>query len=89
MDGSTLVRLLSDDAPDEAQNRLKDLHSQYYEEAVSLLRPLPAARTLLQRVATLGLQVVLATSAPEHELASLRTVLDCEIHRSPAQNLLQ
>jgi HAD superfamily hydrolase (TIGR01509 family) len=78
MDGSTLMRLRSDDAPDEAQNRLKDLHSQYYEQAVSLLRPLPSARTLLQRIATLGLRVVLATSAPEHELALLREVLDCD-----------
>ena len=78
MDGSTLVRSLSDDAPDEAQNQLEDLHSQYYEEAASLLRPLPGARMLLQRVAALGLKVVLATSAPEHELAILRKVLDCD-----------
>ena len=77
MDGSTLVRSLSDDAPDEAQNRLKDLHSQYYLEAASLLRPIPGARELLRRVAELNLQVVLATSAPEDELALLRTVLDC------------
>jgi HAD superfamily hydrolase (TIGR01509 family) len=78
MDGSTLVRSLSNDAPDGTQNRLTDLHSRFYEESASLLRPLPGARTLLQRVATLGLQVVLATSAPEHELALLRKVLDCD-----------
>jgi HAD superfamily hydrolase (TIGR01509 family) len=78
MDGATLVRSFSDDAPDETQKRLKDLHSQYYAEMAPLLRPLPGARTLLQRVADLGLQVVLATSAPEDELALLRKVLDCD-----------
>jgi len=78
MDGSTLVRSLSGDAPDDAQKRLKDLHSQYYREAAPLLRVLPGARELLQRVADLGLQVVLATSAPDDELALLRKVLDCD-----------
>lgn len=78
MDGSTLVRSLSDDAPDETQKRLKDLHSQFYAEMAPLLRPFPGARTLLQRVADLGLKVVLATSAPENELALLRKVLDCD-----------
>jgi HAD superfamily hydrolase (TIGR01509 family) len=78
MDGSTLVRSFSDDAPDETQKRLKELHSQFYAEMAPLLRPLPGARALLQRVANLGLQVVLATSAPEDELALLRRVLDCD-----------
>jgi HAD superfamily hydrolase (TIGR01509 family) len=78
MDGSSMVRSLSDDAPDDTQNRLKDLHSLYYQEAAPLLRPLPGARSLLRRVADLGLKVVLATSAPDDELALLRSVLDCD-----------
>lgn len=78
MDGSTLVRSLSGDASDETRKQLKDLHSQYYKEAAPLLRVLPGARELLQRVADLSLQVVLATSAPEDELALLRKVLDCD-----------
>jgi len=78
MDGSTLVRSFSNDAPDSTQKRLKDLHSEFYAEMAPLLRPLPGARTLLQRVADSGLKVVLATSAPEDELALLRKVLDCE-----------
>ncbi len=76
MDGSTLVRSLSAGAPDAAQQRLKDLHSRYYRQAAALLCPLPGAQQLLERVAALGLQVVLATSAPEDELAILREVLD-------------
>ncbi|MGZ4525501.1 MAG: HAD family hydrolase [Mycobacterium sp.] len=78
MDGSTLVRTLSDDAPDEVRQRLSDGHSRYYRESTPLLAPLPGARALLRRVADLGLQVVLATSAPDDELEILRKVLDCD-----------
>jgi HAD superfamily hydrolase (TIGR01509 family) len=42
------------------------------------LSPLPGARALLRRVAELGLQVVLASSAPEDELETLLKVLDCD-----------
>lgn len=78
MDGSTLVKSFSGDASDDAKSQLKDLHSRYYKESASLLRPLPGARALLRRVADLGLQVVFATSAPEDELAMLREVLDSD-----------
>ncbi|KLO43780.1 HAD family hydrolase [Mycobacterium nebraskense] len=78
MDGSTLVRTLSNDAPDDVQERLSDGHSRYYRESTPLLAPLPGARTLLRRVAELGLQVVLATSAPGDELEILRKVLDSD-----------
>ncbi|MGE2834858.1 HAD family hydrolase [Mycobacterium sp. SMC-4] len=78
MDGTTLVRTLADDAAADVLDRLKDLHSEYYRETAKLLAPLPGARDLLRRVADLGLQVVLATSAPEDELQILREVLDCD-----------
>lgn len=77
MDGSTLVRTLSDDAPAEVQDRLSDGHSRYYRDTTALLAPLPGARTLLHRVADLGLQVVLASSAPDDELQTLLKTLDC------------
>jgi HAD superfamily hydrolase (TIGR01509 family) len=76
MDGSTLVATLAEDADDATRERAKDLHSRYYKETASLLRPLPGARDLLERVKALGLQVVLATSAPDDELEILRKVLD-------------
>jgi phosphoglycolate phosphatase-like HAD superfamily hydrolase len=76
-DGSVLVKTLSDDA-DDVRNRLKDGHSRYYQETASMLTLLPCARELLYRIADLGLQMVLATSAPEDELAMLRAVLDCD-----------
>ncbi len=78
MDGSMLVDSLSGGADDDVQEQLTDLHSRYYAETTSLLRPLPGAREVLERIASLGLQVVLATSAPEDELAKLRKVLDRE-----------
>jgi HAD superfamily hydrolase (TIGR01509 family) len=78
MDGSALVKTLSEDAAEDVSNRLKEGHSRYYRQTVSMLRPLPGARELLHRVADSGLQVVLATSAPEDELATLREVLECD-----------
>ncbi|MCX2929106.1 HAD family hydrolase [Mycobacterium sp. CVI_P3] len=75
MDGSTLVDELSDSADDAVQKRLKDLHTRFYDASAALLTTLPGARELLNRVAERGLQVVLATSAPEDELSKLRSTL--------------
>lgn len=78
MDGTSLVRTLAEDASQDTLDRLKDGHSRFYKESSSLLALLPGARDLLSWVALKGLQVVLATSAPEDELATLREVLDSE-----------
>jgi HAD superfamily hydrolase (TIGR01509 family) len=78
MDGTTLVSTLTDGADDDTKERAKDLHSRYYKETAPLLRPLPGARELLEAVQKLGIQVVLATSAPDDELAILRDVLECD-----------
>ena len=75
MDGTSLVTSLATDAPNNAVDRLKQLHSQYYRDTVEFLRPLPGATALLDKVVALGLQVVLATSAPKDELSILRQVL--------------
>jgi HAD superfamily hydrolase (TIGR01509 family) len=78
MDGSTLVKDLSEGADSGIQQRLTELHGRHYKGVADLLRPLPGAQSLLRRVAELGLQVVLASSAPESELSTLRQVLDCD-----------
>ncbi|MBB2991659.1 HAD superfamily hydrolase (TIGR01509 family) [Mycolicibacterium iranicum] len=78
MDGSTLMQTFAGDAAEDVLDRLKDAHSRFYKETSGLLAPLPGARELLRGVADKGLQVVLATSAPEDELAMLREVLDCD-----------
>lgn len=78
MDGSTLLATLAEDADDDTRARAKELNSRYYKETAPLLRPLPGARGLLEAVEKLGVQVVLATSAPDDELEILRDVLDCD-----------
>ena len=78
MDGSTLIRTLANNPADDVATQLEELHSRYYGEQTALLQPLHGARELIHRVAELGLQVVLATSAPEDELATLRQVLACD-----------
>ena len=78
MDGSRLIQSLAGDADDDAQQRAEELHTRYLKETAPLLRPLPGARALLERVASLGLQVVLASSASEDELSMSRSVLDCD-----------
>jgi HAD superfamily hydrolase (TIGR01509 family) len=78
MDGSTLLSSLAGNADEDTRSRLKDLHSRYYKETVPMLRRLPGARELLQAVDGLGLQIVLATSAPEDELEILREVLESD-----------
>ena len=75
MDGSSLLGELAGDAPDDVVSTAKKLHTRFYHETTGLLRPLPGALDLLDAVAATGLQVVLATSAPEDELAALRKVL--------------
>lgn len=75
MDGSSLLGELAPDASDDLTGRLSELHSRFYQEVTGLLKPLSGAIRLLDEVASCGLQVVLATSAPEDELKELRKVL--------------
>ena len=78
MDGGKLLESLAADADEGTRAQLKDLHTRYYAETTPLLTPLPGAREILAQIDSMGLQVVLATSAPENELATLRDVLDRE-----------
>jgi HAD superfamily hydrolase (TIGR01509 family) len=77
--GSELVRvLLGDELADAHGARVEKLHTRYFLDSAPLLRPLPGARELLQAIAQLGWQAVLATSAGEEELSVLREALDAE-----------
>jgi HAD superfamily hydrolase (TIGR01509 family) len=77
--GSDLVRiLLGDDLAEQHGSKVKKLHTRYFVDNASLLRPLPGARELLEAIAQLGWRAVLATSAGEQELAVLRDALDAE-----------
>jgi HAD superfamily hydrolase (TIGR01509 family) len=77
--GSDLVRiLLGDELADQHGKRVKELHTRYFLDSASLVRPLPGARELLEAIAELGWRTVLATSAGEKELGVLRDALDAE-----------
>lgn len=78
MDGSRLVANLSGHASDAVQQRLKDRHSSLYKDSADLIVRLPGARELLHHLAENGVRVVLASSAPEDELAITRKVLDSD-----------
>jgi HAD superfamily hydrolase (TIGR01549 family) len=74
MDGTELVTTLCPDLEDV--DGAKELHARHYRTLTPLLRTLPGALDLLDAVADAGLQVVLATSAPEDELDTLRGLLN-------------
>jgi HAD superfamily hydrolase (TIGR01509 family) len=77
--GSELIRiLLGDEQADAHGSEVKKLHTRYFVDSASLVRPLPGARELLEAIAELGWRAVLATSAGEQELAVLRSALDAE-----------
>ncbi|MGV0779926.1 HAD family hydrolase [Mycolicibacterium sp. XJ775] len=78
MDGDSLVANLSGDASDAVQQRLKDRHSSLYKDSADLIVRLPGARELLHHLAEHGVRVVLASSAPENELAITRKILDSD-----------
>ncbi|MHB1535310.1 MAG: HAD family hydrolase [Acidimicrobiales bacterium] len=60
-------------------DKAKKKHSEGYKRMAKSLRAFPQARELVARAAR-DARVVLATSAPEDELATLRRVLDVEDH---------
>jgi len=78
MDSDKLLEAMLGDRVAELGERAKDLHSSYYSDLAPRLRPFEGARELLETLAARGAVVVLATSAPEDELAVLRDVLQVD-----------
>jgi HAD superfamily hydrolase (TIGR01509 family) len=78
MDSSKLLGALLGEDPERLGDEAKELHSRYYLELQSRLRPFAGARELLADLEGRGVPVVLATSAPEDELAALREALQVE-----------
>jgi len=75
-DSARLLESLAGDRDDEWISRAKDLHSRYYVEQSGRLRAFGRAADLLRELSSRGVRVVLATSAPEDELAMLEKTLD-------------
>jgi HAD superfamily hydrolase (TIGR01509 family) len=78
MDSDKLLQALLGDEASRVGEEAKELHTRYYVEAASGLRPMAGARELVMALTDRGLRVVLATSAPDDELAILRGVLDLD-----------
>ncbi|MGU3291236.1 HAD family hydrolase [Williamsia sp. M5A3_1d] len=82
-DGSILVSELievagGDTGSDDLPSSLSEAHDRAYADRSDQLTVLPGARDLVRSVADHGMVVVLATSAPEHELSLLRSLLDVD-----------
>lgn len=80
LESRRMLQTLLGDRVDELADRVKDLHTSFYEASADRLRPFAGTRDLLAAVADRGVAVVLATSAPENELSLLRAALDAEDH---------
>lgn len=73
-----LDHLLGDDRDADQDEDLVTVHLALYKQHWGRLRPLPGAAELLRACASRGLQVVLASSAGDEELAALRSALDAD-----------
>jgi HAD superfamily hydrolase (TIGR01509 family) len=78
MDSSKLLESLLGDDAERLGDAAKARNSEIYAGMTDRLRSFDGAQDLLHAIDGLGLQVVLATSAPPEELESLRAVLDIE-----------
>lgn len=78
MDSDLLIERLLGEASTSIGDKASELHEKYYLASADSLRVLAGARELVHALAESGLQVVLATSAPESELEKLRAVMRLE-----------
>ncbi|GMA95571.1 hypothetical protein GCM10025881_23950 [Pseudolysinimonas kribbensis] len=86
MDSGGLVDDLLGDAAGELGDAAKDEHARLFAGMRERLRPLPGAVELLGALRERRLTVVLATSAPEDELAMLRDALGLAEGEVPETN---
>jgi HAD superfamily hydrolase (TIGR01509 family) len=75
MDSSKLLEALLGEAAESVGDDAKEKHTEFYEALTDRLRPIDGARELLRTLSKRGHAVVLATSAPQHELEVLLEVL--------------
>jgi HAD superfamily hydrolase (TIGR01549 family) len=73
-----LAHLLGSDREAGGDQKMSDRHLELYQQYWGRLSPLPGAAELLRACAGDGLQVVLASSATEPELAKLRAALGAD-----------
>jgi HAD superfamily hydrolase (TIGR01509 family) len=77
-DSVRLLRSVAGEHDESWNDRAAAGHSEHYQESTHRLRAFEGAAGLLRTISARGIRVVLATSAPEHELALLREALDAD-----------
>jgi HAD superfamily hydrolase (TIGR01509 family) len=75
MDSAKLLETLLDDDLDRLGDAVKERHRVHYAETSDRIRPFAGALELMHELADRGLQVVLATSAPQEEFDLLMGAL--------------
>lgn len=76
MDSSKLLALLLDDDEERLGDSVKERHAVHYAAQHERMRRFAGAQELLRVLADRGLQVVLATSAPQQEFDMIIEALD-------------
>jgi len=76
MDSSKLLETLLDDDAERLGDEVKDRHAVHYAAQRERMRRFAGSQELLRELADRGLQVVLATSAPQEEYDMIIEVLD-------------
>lgn len=76
--GKLIAALIGSDAAARFGDQITERHAELYAALGDRLRAFPRAQELLRAVADRGVQVVLATSAPQNELDLIRRVLDLD-----------
>ncbi|WP_426625784.1 HAD family hydrolase [Leifsonia sp. McL0607] len=77
-DSARLLSSVAGERDDAWAERAKSLHGEHFRALSPRLRAFDGAADLLGAIAARGIRVVLATSAPEDELALLREALDAD-----------
>jgi len=76
MDSAKLLETLLDDDAERLGEQVKDRHATHYAADRDRMRRFAGAQELLRELADRGLEVVLATSAPQEEYDMIIEVLD-------------
>jgi HAD superfamily hydrolase (TIGR01509 family) len=77
-DSNELLNQLIGDEPQITRDEAKSLHDKRYKQLAPRLKVLDQAQELVAAIAARGARVVLATSAPQHELDRLLALLNID-----------
>lgn len=77
MGGDQMVAALAGEEFEESHgDEVRDIETERYKELIDEVRPLPGARTLIERLKEQGHDIVLASSAKQHDVDHYLDLLD-------------